>query len=170
MWWSKSCGLSLAKMADFWEEECEDELVTMWQEWPCLFDVMVKTHSNRNAVVKAKMRIDSNIAHFFFLVNRGMFIPYASVYTVSTSAASGLVWKCSLEGQHLFSITAARIVAELWRFVTDSFIGVDGYHRRKGRNETAHDLFTTAHDDQVLLRLGQSWRSRLGFIGGTKLA
>ena len=43
------------------------------------------------------MRIDRNIAHSFFLVNPGMFIPYASVYTVSTSAASGLVWKWSLE-------------------------------------------------------------------------
>ena len=41
-------------MADCWEEEREDELVTMWQERPCLFDVRAKTHSNRNAVVKAK--------------------------------------------------------------------------------------------------------------------
>ena len=30
------------------------QLVTMWQERPCLFDVMVKTHSSRSAVVKAK--------------------------------------------------------------------------------------------------------------------
>ena len=27
-------GLSLAKMADFWEEQRDDELVTMWQERP----------------------------------------------------------------------------------------------------------------------------------------
>ena len=103
-----------------------------------------------------KWELTANIAHFFLLVNCSMFIPYASVYTVSTSAASGLVWKCSLEGQHIFSITAARIVAELRWFVAESFIGADGYHRRKGRNETAHDLFTTARDDWVLLRLGQS--------------
>ena len=38
----------------------------------------------------------------------------------------------------------------------------DGYRRRKGRNETAHDLFTTVNDDRVLLRLGQSRRSGLG--------
>ena len=81
------------------------------------------------------MRIDRNIAHSFFLVNPGMFIPYASVYTVSSSAASGLVWKCSLEGQHIFSIMAARIVAELRRFVAENFIGADGYRRRKGRNK-----------------------------------
>ena len=91
-----------------------------------------------------------------------MFIPYASVYTVSTSAASGLVWKCSLEGQHIFCIMAARIVAELRRFVAESFISADGYRRRKGRNEMAQNLFTTAHDDRVLLCLGQSRWSGLG--------
>ena len=58
---------------------------------------------------------------------------------------------------------AARIVAEIRWFVAESFIGADRYRRRKGRNKTAHDLFTTAHDDRVLLRLGPSWQSGLGF-------
>ena len=115
---------------------------------------------------QSSTRTDSNIAHFFFLVNRGIFVPYVSVYTVSTSAASALVWKCSLERQHIFSITVARIVAELRRFVAESLISVDRYCRRKGRNETAHDLFTTAHNNWVLLCLGQSRRSGLGFNVG----
>ena len=109
------------------------------------------------------MRIDSNIAHSFFLVNPGMFIPYASVYTVSTSAASGLVWKCSLEGQHIFSITAARIVAELRRFVAESFIGADGYRRRKGRNKDGSQFVHDCPRRDVSSRLGPSWRSGLGF-------
>ena len=100
------------------------------------------------------MRLDSNIAHFFFLVNRGMFIPYASVYTVSTSAASGLAWKCSLEGQHIFSITAARIVAELRRFVAESFIGADGYRCRKWRNKDGSQF---VHDCPRRPSLVASW-------------
>ena len=50
---TRQIGADSLTMADFWEEEREDELVTMWQELPCLFDVTAKTHSNRNAVVKA---------------------------------------------------------------------------------------------------------------------
>ena len=103
---------------------------------------------------RPKMRIDSNIAHFFFLVNHGMFIPYTSVYTVSTSAASGLVWKWSLEGQHIFSITAARIVAELRRFVAESFIGADGYRHRKGRNKDSSQF---VHDCPWRPSLVASW-------------
>ena len=49
-------------------------------------------------------------------------------------------------------------MAELRRFVAESFIGADGYRRGQGRNKTAHDLFTTAYDDRVLLSLGPSWR------------
>ena len=92
-----------------------------------------------------------------------MFIPYASVYTVSTSAASGLVWKCSLEGQHIFSITAARIVAGLRRFVAESFIGADGYRRRKGRNKDGSRFVHDCPRRDVSSRLGPSWRSGLGF-------
>ena len=110
------------------------------------------------------MRIDSNIAHFFFLVNRGMFIPYVSVYTVSPSAASGLVWKCSLVGQHIFSITAARIVAKLRRFVAESFIGADRYHRRKGRNKHGSRFVHDCPRRDVSSHLGPSWRSGLGFM------
>ena len=109
------------------------------------------------------MRIDSNTAHFFFLVNRGMFIPYVSVCTVSISAASGLVWKCSLEGQQIFSITAARIVAELRRFVAESFIGANGYRRRKGRNKDGSQFVHDCPRRDVSSRLGPSWRSGLGF-------
>ena len=108
------------------------------------------------------MRIDSNIARSFFLVNPGMFISHASVYTVSTSAASGLVWKCSLEGQHIFSITAARIMAELRRFVAESFIGVDGYCCRKGRNKDGSQFVHDCPRRDISSRLGPLWQSGLG--------
>ena len=55
-------------------------------------------------------------------------------------------------------------MAELPWFVAESFIGADGYRRGKRRNKTAHDLFTTAHDDRLLLHLGPSWWFGLGLI------
>ena len=84
---------------------------------------------------------------------------------MSSSAASGLVWKCSLEGQHIFSIMAARIVAELRRFVAESFIGADGYRRRKGRNKDGSRFVHDCPRRDVSSCLGPSWRSGLGLRG-----
>ena len=44
-------------MADFWSEEREDELVSLWEMQPCLFNLAIKSHSNQNVVVKAKVEI-----------------------------------------------------------------------------------------------------------------
>ena len=102
------------------------------------------------------MRIDRNIAHSFFLVNPGMFIPYASVYTVSSSAASGLVWKCSLEGQHIFSITAAIGSWQSYDGLSRKVLSVrTGIVVGKGGIKTAHELFTTAHDETFRRVLGR---------------
>ena len=41
------------KMADFWTYEREDELVTLWQGRPCLFDISCNEYSHRGEKYRA---------------------------------------------------------------------------------------------------------------------
>ena len=46
------------KMAELvWTEEREDELVVMWQNTPCLYDITDKSYSDRNVRQKALREI-----------------------------------------------------------------------------------------------------------------
>ena len=38
--------LAFGNMADFWMEEHEEELVMIWQEWPCLYNPSRNTHTS----------------------------------------------------------------------------------------------------------------------------
>ena len=58
-------------------------------------------------------------------------------------------------------------MAELRRFVAESFIGADGYRRRKGRNKDGSRFVHDCPRRDVSSRLGPSWRSGLGLTQKT---
>ena len=107
------------------------------------------------------MRTDSNqyIAHFFFLVNRACLY-----HTCLCTQCQLVLLPSSLEmlargTTYMIYFYHGRYTWQSYNGLTvaESFIGADGYCRRKGRNETAHDLFTTAHDDRSSLVASWTW-------------